>query len=354
MTADAVVAPEAPVEEPDDLENFGATLAGVFTKESRWRMRGRRAFVVVTAYVGLLGLLVIAAYQLVYDSARFGGSFDGSLPPPDLVSASSSATIGQLIYLAILVVQTLLTLLVAPALTSGAIAMEREKQTLELLITTPMSTLGMIVGKLISSLAFLLLLILGSLPLMSVVFIFGGVAPEDVVRAYVLLLVVAFGTGAIGLFMSALVKRTQVATALSYVVVFTFALVAPIVHTYLLATSQRFDDNGVIVRQRTAPEAIIWLSPLAADIDLGCTAIPETFSFACSYVSAVTGQDTNAVVAPPRDALWPKSVVALLTLGIVLTLLTTQLIAPSRRKRWRQIGPSERRTGSSLGADPID
>ena len=56
-------------------------------------------------------------------------------------------------------------------------------------------------------------------PADGLVFVFGGVGPEDLLRAYVLLFALAFGMGAIGLFISALVKRTQTATVLTFVVV---------------------------------------------------------------------------------------------------------------------------------------
>jgi hypothetical protein len=43
----------------------------------------------------------------------------------------------------------------------------------------------------------------------AVVFVFGGVGPDDVIRGYIVLFATAFGLGAFGLFCSSLVKRTQ-------------------------------------------------------------------------------------------------------------------------------------------------
>ena len=56
-------------------------------------------------------------------------------------------------------------------------------------------------------------------PSLALVFTFGGVGPDDVVRAYVVLLVTALAFGAVGLFVSALVKRTQAATVINLVAV---------------------------------------------------------------------------------------------------------------------------------------
>jgi ABC-type transport system involved in multi-copper enzyme maturation permease subunit len=276
----------------------------------------------------VLGLLVFAVYGLAVDAATQRFDPTGFAPARSGVSAAASALIGQSIFGVILVLQTLLTLLLAPSLTSGAVSMEREKQTLELLITTPASTFGLVVGKLVSSLAYVVLLILASIPLMSLAFVFGGIAPDDVVRAYVVLLATAFGLGSIGLFLSAWLKRTQLATAIALIVVFLVSFVLPFVHGYTYTTSA-FTGNG---DRQPPPEQLVWLSPLSADIDLICTAIPDSYAVSCGYSSVVVGQDLNRAT-PPRDLLWPRIVLALVVLGVVLTVASTQLISPSRRYR---------------------
>jgi ABC-2 type transport system permease protein len=330
--SEAVPSEALVVDEPSALNSLWASIRAVVGKETRWRMRGRRAFAVVTIYVALSGLLVFAVYDLLYQGAvnRFGPN--GEFIAGNAVSGQASTAIGQGIFGAILVIQTLLILMVAPALTSGAISTEREKQTLELLISTPVSTLGMVIGKLISSLAFALLLVAASVPLMSVVFVFGGVAPEDVVRAYVMLFAVALGVGSMGLFMSALLRRTQVSTAVSYLIVLLLTVGSVILYAYLSATAVQRDQFGA---QRFPAEQILWLNPFVADLDVICTATPESGSFTCAGISGITGQQFDPT-KPPRDAYWPRSAAAFLILGAGLTVATTQLIVPSRRIRRRR------------------
>jgi ABC-type transport system involved in multi-copper enzyme maturation permease subunit len=347
MTAEAMPQdpPEFPVRrEPSELATLGASVAAVLKKESRWRMRGRRAFVIVTVYLTALALLVLFVYQTLYERAIFDAQFGadpfgrgGFVGAPNgalgFVPGAVSAGIGQAIFIAILILQTVLVVILAPALTSGAISSEREKQTLELLITTPVSTLGMVTGKLVSSLAFVLLLILASVPLMSAVFAFGGIAPEDLLKAYVILFAAAFSLGSIGLFMSALIKRSQLATALSYLVVLALVLGSVIVHTWWYASS---DDDPIFggPGQRSAPDALLWFNPFVADVDLLCTAMPDPFGGSCGYTGVLTGQEIDPS-NPPRDAWWPRSVAAQILVGFGLLLLSTQLIAPSRR--WRRL-----------------
>ena len=94
-------------------------------------------------------------------------------------SAFAGAAIGQGIFAALLMLMTLQVVFLAPSSTSGSISLEREKQTLELLIATPISSLAIVVGKLLSALVYVFLLIAASLPLMAVVFVYcGGVGPR--------------------------------------------------------------------------------------------------------------------------------------------------------------------------------
>ena len=165
-----------------------------------------------------------------------------------------------------------MTLILAPASTAGAISLEREKQTLDLLATTPISSLAIVLGKLLSALSWILLLLLASIPVVALVFTFGGVSPDDVVRAYVVLLATAFAFGAIGLFVSALVTRTQAATVINLVAV--IVLTAGTAFIFVFWTAMTGNSRvpprpaGPAARTRSQsltrrpPEALMWLEPV--------------------------------------------------------------------------------------------
>ena len=187
-------------------------IGAVGSKELRGRMRGPRAFIALTLYLALLAGFTVMIYLLAAQSAASQAAFGGGNP-------YASASVGQAVFTVLLFLQILLVVFLAPAATSGAISLEREKQTLDLLTATPISTLGIVLGKLGSALAFVGVLILASIPLTAVVFVFGGVGPEDVVRGYVVLLVTALGFGSVGILLSSVTRRTQSATVLTYLVV---------------------------------------------------------------------------------------------------------------------------------------
>ena len=107
---------------------------------------------------------------------------------------------------------------IAPALTAGAISAERERQTYDLLRTTLLSARSLVVGKLGSALSFLLLLLVVAFPLQGLAYLLGGVAFEEVVIAFLMLVVTAIAFSAIGLFVSSFTKSVLVSTVVSYLI----------------------------------------------------------------------------------------------------------------------------------------
>ena len=147
-------------------------ISAIVVKELRGRMRGRRAFIVMTIHVLLLTLLAWMFQRLNEESLANMGQFGGQ-------ATYASASVGRGIFIGLMMLQTLMVAVLAPAATAGAISSEREHQTLDLLAVTPISSLAIVLGKLLSALAWVFVLILASVPVTALVFVFGGVAPDD-------------------------------------------------------------------------------------------------------------------------------------------------------------------------------
>ncbi len=284
----------------------GAVAVG--SKELRGRMRGPRAFIGLTLYLALLAGFTVMIYLIAAQSAAQQAAFGGGNP-------YASASVGQAVFTVLLFLQILLVVFLAPAATAGAISLEREKQTLDLLTATPISTLGIVVGKLGSALAFVFVLILASIPLTAVVFVFGGVGPEDVLRGYLVLLVTALGFGSVGILLSSLTRRTQSATVLTYLVVLVLTVGTGFAWFFWdqMAGSQQVaqpvfrdlpanvggggstDDTGSAEDAAAAPklpgppEALLWLNPVVAAADVVCGMDVNPYSTACQLIAEVTG-----------------------------------------------------------------
>jgi ABC-2 type transport system permease protein len=328
------------------LRDIGTGIAAVGVKELRGRMRGRRAFVVLTIH-----LLLVAGFAWMVEGLAertFTSGFGGSI--------SASAEIGRQMFTALLALLTLIVLVLAPASTAGAISLEREKQTLDLLTTTPISSLAIILGKLLSALSWVFLLLLASIPVTALVFTFGGVAPDDMVKGYLVLVGTALVFGSIGLFVSALVKRTQAATVINLVTVIALTAGTTFLFVFWFAMTA---SNGVIQDQRNRnagplesltqrpPEALMWLNPFIAQLDVICGT--ETgFGGTCSIISAVTGPGAvgDQQLGVPRDSYWPRSLAAMGAVSILLVALSVQLVSPTRRWRFHLPRPHRRPAGS--------
>lgn len=176
----------------------------IFESSMKRRMRSWRAPLLITLYC--LFLIIVC-----------GGALK--------TLNSDTVTLGQLragleAYIYLAVMQFMLVVLVAPALTTGAISGERERQTLDLLLCTRVSALRIVMGKLLSSVCFLALMIITSLPIMAVTMFFGGVSIWQMLLMELFLFITALACCAIGIFCSALFKRTVTATVVAYLAIF--------------------------------------------------------------------------------------------------------------------------------------
>ena len=140
------------------------------------------------------------------------------------------------IYLVLISLETTLVVFMVPAFTAGSLAGEREKQTLDILLTTVMTPWQIIIGKLTSSISIVLLLVGSSLPVLSLVFTVGGVGLPDLFQFVIVIFIIAFFIGSIGVLASSMFQKTVHATVFSFgmVLLLCVGTIAVVVVAYLL------------------------------------------------------------------------------------------------------------------------
>lgn len=175
----------------------------VTVKELRSRMRGRRAFAVLTLYLLVLGGVISVVYL----------AYTGNVAGP---GSTAARTAGKGLFAAVLAVQVFLVAFIGPAFTAGAISGERERQTFDLLRTTLLSAESFVLGKLISALSYVFLLVLVSIPLQSIAFLLGGLSLIELVVSQVVILVAAVTYALYGLWCSAAMRTTLAATVTTF------------------------------------------------------------------------------------------------------------------------------------------
>lgn len=213
----------------------------VLVREAKVRMRGWRAPGMIALYVGVMGLLLL-----------------GMMTAMNVGSSGFSPELGAILFAFLAVVQMVLLLVAAPGLTGASLAGERERQTLDLLLVTRLSAFEVVVGKLMAALGFAALLLVASLPLYGVLFLFGGVSLVALGRTILVYLATLFFVGSIGILWSTMLKRSVAAIVAAYgtVLFLVGGTVFMIVITFVLYNQPQNVPAWVALP--------IWLNPMIA------------------------------------------------------------------------------------------
>ena len=177
----------------------------IFDKELRVSSRRRRNYVLRCAYLALLMVFLVFVWL---DQVRYVSS-------SGLYSASRMAEAGKKIVMTIVWFQFCATQFLAIVMLSTSINDEVHNRTLGVLMTTPITSLQIVMGKLLSKLLQIVLLLAISLPLLAVVRIFGGVPWDYVISSLCITLTTTILAGSVSLFFSIFSRRAYVVIILS-------------------------------------------------------------------------------------------------------------------------------------------
>lgn len=143
------------------------------------------------------------------------------------VIQSTTSYIGSNIYAALIylfpvlaITQICIVSLVMPILTASSISGERERQTLDLMLTTCMSPFTIVLGKVISAVVRILFFVVGSLPIMALSFVVGGLSWSYLFYFVLAIILQSILSGSIGIFCSSVCRRSISAVILSFVFYF--------------------------------------------------------------------------------------------------------------------------------------
>ena len=126
----------------------------------------------------------------------------------------------SLVYMLITLISTEAAVLftMMPALTANTISGEKERQTLDVLLTTRMTPFEIVMGKYLSCVTLGILLIVSTMPFLALVFIYGGLSLIQLFGLVVVEILEIAYIAAFGVFFSSLTKKTVFAVILSYVI----------------------------------------------------------------------------------------------------------------------------------------
>lgn len=192
----------------------------ILEKDLKTKIRGWRMPVLLSLYLAFLGgvlYLFFLSNNLIYGVMGYS-----VFNPRIAVNAYNLIAFFQFSLLALIV----------PAITSTAISGERERQTLDLMLCSGISTLSIIMGKLLVSIAYIMLLVVASLPILGVVFLFGGIGLGEVLLLLLYYIITALMAASLGIFLSTLFRRNITAIIASYIC-FAALAIGPVIALFI-------------------------------------------------------------------------------------------------------------------------
>ncbi|MCQ4086767.1 ABC transporter permease [Saccharibacillus sp. JS10] len=282
----------------------------VLDKEFRLRMRTPRSFVALLSYILILGLLAIGFIYVTLglQDQQSGMRFDPS--------------VSRSLFYVLSIAQLVLIAFMTPALTAGVISGEREKQTLNILLTTQQSSTAIVLSKLVSSLAFMMLVVLATLPIYSIVFLYGGISPSQLIQVFLFYIFTMLLLGSIGIMCSTLFKRTIVSVITTYGISLVIFLITGIVYLLLLRVVQQSYYSVAIPPTYSWIGFILGLNPAGALISI----FEPTLSSQAFLMTNMNAQNQAPI------SLWLEFVLVYSVLIIVALWIAIRRIRPVRRK----------------------
>lgn len=226
----------------------------VLINELKVRMRANRSAWVITAYLLILGGVALTfIYMLTGQERRYD---------PEQT---------RMIFMMLSVLQLGMVGFFTPGLTAGVISGERERQTLSVLMTTNLTATKLILGKWLASLSFMIFLVITSIPLYGIVFLFGGIAPKQIFEVFAFYLITMLAVGSLGVMFSTIFKRTGVSTVVTYAVAFAY-----VAGTFFLSVvirevlQNQYRSAGISARQIDYfwPDLLLSINPVAAMLEI--------------------------------------------------------------------------------------
>ena len=307
----------------------------VMSKDLRLRMRGWRWAGVATLYVAILGAIAIVFLLQKYN------------PTAGSTGTSAPALAGLKLFQTLSIFQLFLIAFVTPATVAGAISGERQHRTWDLLMASRAPARDIIWGKLLAGISFNLVLIGASLPVFSLVFLFGGIGPSDWIPPFTVFLVTVLFLGAISMTVSALTARLTVSFMVSILIALLLTVGLSLLALYLQAPGQL----GVVTLGSVPFQTFNQPSPLTplAQLDPLVALLSALPAESGGTLLGQLGTVHHAFGLPWQLPWWGAYTLLAGVISLVLILTTTRLVRPAARFSSRGIRRGPAGTPAPLG-----
>ena len=204
----------------------------VYKREMLVRSRSFRIPLIIMIFNGILALVALLnMYQSIAQ-----------------VKVSGSVTYENFLqlYTFVAALEFMMLMFIMPALTSASISGERERHTLELMFTTKIRPVDIVIGKLASAFTHLMILVL--------TFIYGSISSQDLFLLLFSYVTVALYCGSLGIFASSLMKRSTFSNVITYGIMLVLVVGTYMLNVFLLRISETEINMMVLGAGETIPE----------------------------------------------------------------------------------------------------
>ena len=226
----------------------------VLRNESKIAVRSIKFTLMIFAYIAVLSIAVMIYYSSVNQQVFSNGLYLQS---------------SKLFYVVMAIGQAVLLLFIVPALSSTSICSEREKQTLDILLSSKLTPIQIIIGKVSASSLRVIILIISTMPLYAIGSLTGVIKISNILELIVFFIVNTIFVSSIGVFVSTYIKTSKVSTALSYaLVLFIYIGIIVITWAILMITVYKMSMSGNTLTTVPKASPIVYLSPVVGFVSL--------------------------------------------------------------------------------------
>ncbi len=265
------------------------------------------------------GFLAFIAVLILFSACSYYYYGSGSM--------EYSALIG--IFPTLAAVQMALICLIIPVITASSVAGEREKQTLDILLTTPITPRSIIFGKVWAALTNVFMFIISSVPSMAIAFLFGGLQWHYLAEFLVIILGISFFVGAVGIWCSSMYKRTVVSVIMTLVIELAF-----FVGTLILMGSIILIQNMIALRANTVYDGlgilpmILLANPLSGFVDFLVYAMNGNGLMKSIFLDSMSSTAVSGIVRAISPYWCVINLIVTIFLGLIFVGQAAKMIDP--------------------------
>src|SRR4051812_7274544 len=177
----------------------------MFTREAAVAPRRASFFVARSVFVAALFAITLTAWQMLVGSQQ-------------LESIGDLAWFGAAAFQILAPLQLAVALPFSALLVASAVAVEKDRKTLDLLLLTSLSNSELVLGKLLAGMLSVIVVVVATLPLFMIIALLGGISGEQILRVQAVTLASALVAGSLGSMIALWREKTFQALAMTLLV----------------------------------------------------------------------------------------------------------------------------------------